>query len=123
MALVSLAVMLSAIPLYGLIRLDYLPANADEGEFDVRVSAPQGTSLAGMDGIMNDIVAEVRAVPGVRMVLSTAGGGWIGGVSEGRAYVQLAPHGERIFSLSRLLASIAGGIRSPRFAGTAPSLQ
>jgi len=30
-ALVSVAVMLSTIPLYGLIRLDYLPANADEG--------------------------------------------------------------------------------------------
>ncbi len=121
--LVSLGVMLSAIPLYGLIRLDYLPANADEGEFDVRVSAPQGTSLAGMDGIMNDIVAEVRAVPGVRMVLSTAGGGWIGGVSEGRAYVQLAPHGERIFSLSRLLASTAGGNPLEAFRGNRSQLE
>jgi len=122
-ALVSLAVMLSAIPLYGLIRLDYLPANADEGEFDVRVSAPQGTSLAGMDGIMNDIVAEVRAVPGVRLVLSTSGGGWIGGVSEGRAYVQLAPHGERIFSLSRLLASTAGGNPLAAFRGNRSQLE
>jgi len=121
-ALVSLAVMLSAIPLYGLIRLDYLPANADEGEFDVRVSAPQGTSLAGMDGIMNDIVAEVRAVPGVRMVLSTSGGGWIGGVSEGRAYVQLAPHGERIFSLTRLLASTAAGDPLAAFRGNRSQL-
>jgi HAE1 family hydrophobic/amphiphilic exporter-1 len=122
-ALVSLAVMLSAIPLYGMIRLDYLPANADEGEFDVRVSAPQGTSLAGMDGIMNDIVAEVRTVPGVRMVLSTAGGGWIGGVSEGRAYVQLAPHGERVFSLSRLLASTAGGNPLTAFRGNRSQLE
>ncbi|HEY5191093.1 MAG TPA: efflux RND transporter permease subunit, partial [Candidatus Deferrimicrobium sp.] len=78
-ALVSVAVMLSVIPLYGLIRQDYLPANADEGEFNVSVTAPQGTSLAGMDAIMNDIVAEIRIMPGVRMVLSTAGGGWIGG--------------------------------------------
>jgi HAE1 family hydrophobic/amphiphilic exporter-1 len=106
-ALVSVAVILSAVPLYGLIRQDYLPANADEGEFNVNVTAPQGTSLAGMDGIMNDIVAEIRAVPGVRMVLSTAGGGFIGGVSEGRAYIQLAPHGERVFSLSRLARSAA----------------
>jgi len=74
-ALVSVAVMLSTIPLYGVIRQDYLPANADEGEFNVSVAAPQGTSLAGMDGIMNDIIADIRTVPGVRMVLSTAGAG------------------------------------------------
>jgi HAE1 family hydrophobic/amphiphilic exporter-1 len=102
-ALLSLAVMLSVVPLYGVIRQDYLPADADEGEFTVSVTAPQGTSLASMDEIMNALVAEVRAVRGVRLVLSTAGGGWIGGVSEGRMYVQLQPHGQRVFSLSRLL--------------------
>jgi len=32
-----------------------------------------------MDGIMNDIIADIRTVPGVRVVLSTAGGGFIGG--------------------------------------------
>jgi HAE1 family hydrophobic/amphiphilic exporter-1 len=105
-ALVSLGVMLSVIPLYSLIRQDYLPANADEGEFIVGVTAPQGTSMASMDEIMNIVVGEVRSIPGVRLVLSTAGGGWIGGVSEGRAYVQLLPHGDRVFSLSRLARSI-----------------
>jgi HAE1 family hydrophobic/amphiphilic exporter-1 len=122
-ALVSVAVMLSAIPLYGLIRQDYLPANADEGEFNVNVTAPQGTSLAGMDGIMNDIVAEIRTVPGVRMVLSTAGGGWIGGVSEARAYIQLAPHGERVFSIFRLLRSAAAGDPLAAFRGNRSQLQ
>ncbi len=102
-ALLSLGVMLSVVPLYSVIRQDYLPANADEGEFTVSVTAPQGTSLASMDEIMNALVREVREVRGVRLVLSTAGGGWIGGVSEGRMYVQLQPHGERVFSISRLL--------------------
>ncbi|MBE0604648.1 MAG: efflux RND transporter permease subunit, partial [Deltaproteobacteria bacterium] len=73
-ALLSLGVMLSMIPLYGVIRQDYLPANADEGEFMVSVTAPQGTSLASMDGIMNALVREVRSTRGVRLVLSTAGG-------------------------------------------------
>jgi len=122
-ALVSVAVMLSAIPLYGLIRQDYLPANADEGEFNVNVTAPQGTSLAGMDGIMKDIVAEIRTVPGVRMVLSTAGGGWIGGVSEARMYIRLAPHEERVFSISRLLASTASGDPLAAFRGNRSQLQ
>ncbi|HSQ15296.1 MAG TPA: efflux RND transporter permease subunit, partial [Candidatus Binatia bacterium] len=122
-ALISLAVMLSAIPLYGVIRQDYLPANADEGEFNVNVTAPQGTSLAAMDGIMNDIVAEIRAVPGVRMVLSTAGGGFIGGVSEGRAYIRLAPHEERIFSLTRLARSAAALDPLAAFRGNRSQLQ
>jgi len=122
-ALVSVAVMLSAIPLYGLIRQDYLPANADEGEFNVIVTAPQGTSLAAMDGIMNDIVAEIRSVPGVRMVLSTAGGGFLGGVSDARAYIRLAPHGERVFSFSRLLRSAAGLDPLAAFRGNRSQLQ
>jgi HAE1 family hydrophobic/amphiphilic exporter-1 len=102
-ALLSLGVMLSVVPLYSVIRQDYLPADADEGEFTVSVVAPQGTSLASMDEIMNALVREVRDVRGVHLVLTSAGGGWIGGVSEGRMYVQLAPHGERVFSISRLL--------------------
>jgi HAE1 family hydrophobic/amphiphilic exporter-1 len=122
-AMVSVAVMLSAIPLYGLIRQDYLPANADEGEFNVNVTAPQGTSLAAMDGIMSDIVAEIRTVPGVRLVLSTAGGGFIGGVSDGRAYVRLAPHEERIFSLTRLARSAAGLDPLAAFRGNRSQLQ
>jgi HAE1 family hydrophobic/amphiphilic exporter-1 len=108
-ALFSLGVMLSAVPLYGLIRQDYLPGNVDEGEFFVTVSAPQSTSLGSMDDIMRAIADEVRSLAGVRLVLATAGGGFIGSVNEGRAYVQLAPHEERVFSLSRLVRGIVSG--------------
>jgi len=100
--LVSLAVILSTIPLYKLLKQDYLPGNVDEGEFNVNVTAPQGTSLAAMDEIMLAIGKEIRDVPGVRNVLTTAGGGFIGGVSEGRTYVRLAPHEERVFSIGLL---------------------
>ena len=31
-----------------------------------------------------------------------AGGGFIGGVNSGEAYVRIAPHEERLFSLDRL---------------------
>ncbi len=116
-AVVAVAVMGSAVPLYGLLRQDYLPANADEGEFNVGVSAPQGTSLASMDAIMRSIGDEIRTVPGVRLVLASAGGGFIGGVNEGRAYVGLAPHGERVFSASRLLRSVAAGDPLAAFRG------
>jgi HAE1 family hydrophobic/amphiphilic exporter-1 len=116
-AILSLCVILSAIPLYGAIRQDYLPANADEGEFFVTAVAPQGTSLASMDEILSAVAADVRAVPGVRTVLATAGGGFIGAVNEGRAYVRLAPHEERVFSVSRLARSLLRGDPMAAFRG------
>jgi HAE1 family hydrophobic/amphiphilic exporter-1 len=122
-ALISAGVILSAIPLYGMIRQDYLPANADEGEFFVTAVAPQGTSLASMDGILSAVSADVRAVPGVQRVLSTAAGGFLGAVNEGRAYVRLAPHGERVFSLSRLARSIFRGDPMAAFRGNRSQME
>ncbi|MBI5906330.1 MAG: efflux RND transporter permease subunit [Deltaproteobacteria bacterium] len=119
-AALSLGVVLSTVPLYRVIRQDYLPANADEGEFNISVSAPQGTSLASMDEILNAVMAEVRSIPGVAQVLSTAGGGFIGAVNEGRAYVRLKPHEERVFSVERLLKSLARGDPGAAFRGNRP---
>ena len=108
-SLISLAVIFSAVPLYKMLRQDYLPGNVDEGEFNVNVVAPQGTSLASMDEIMLAVYRELRSVPGVRMVLATAGGGFIGAVNEGRAYVRLTPHEDRVFSLGLLARKTLAG--------------
>lgn len=107
--LVSLAVILSTIPLYKAMRQDYLPVNVDEGEFNVNIRAPEGTSLASMNDIMLAVENELRSVSGVRLVLATVGGGFISGVNEGRAYVRLAPHEERVFSLGLLLRNTMAG--------------
>ena len=99
---ISAAVVLSSIPLYGVVRQEYIPTNVDEAEFDVNVTAPQGTSLAAMDEIMRAVENEIRAVPFVRLTLCDAGGGFISGVSGGGCYVRIAPHEERTWSLARL---------------------
>jgi len=104
-ALLSVAIILSMVPLYSVVKQDYLPSGTDEGEFNVTVVAPQGVSLASMDEIMSTLADEARSVYGVQMVLSTAGGGWIGGVSEGRMYVRMIPYEERVLSISRFLKS------------------
>ena len=95
-------VVLSSVPLYSLVRQEYIPSNVDEAEFDVNVTAPQGTSLAGMDAIMRAVENEIRGLPLVRLMLCDAGGGFISGVATGGCYVRIAPHEERIFSFSRL---------------------
>jgi HAE1 family hydrophobic/amphiphilic exporter-1 len=115
--LVGVGVVLSAWPLYGLIRQDYLPSGVDEGEFNVTVSGPQGASLAAMDDAMRRVEADLRAVPGVRLVLASVGGSFLGAVNEGRAYVRLAPHAERTFSVERLLRGLAAGDPGAAFRG------
>jgi len=74
-ALLSLVVILSAIPLYGTLRQDYLPANADEGEFNVSLSAAQGTSLAKMGETLRAAEREIRAVPGYASCWRRSGAG------------------------------------------------
>jgi HAE1 family hydrophobic/amphiphilic exporter-1 len=100
--LLAALIVLSSIPLYRQVQQEYIPSNVDEAEFDVSVTAPQGTSLASMDDIMRAVENEIRAVPLVRLLLCDAGGGFISGVSTGGCYVRIAPHQERVFSFGRL---------------------
>jgi len=106
---VAALVIASTFPLYSRVGQEYIPTNVDESEFDVRMSAPEGTSFAAMQATMKAIDQDLRATPGVRLVLTTAGSGFLGNVNQGRAYVRIAPHEERVFSLSRLWrAALAG---------------
>ncbi|MEO8504765.1 MAG: efflux RND transporter permease subunit [Acidobacteriota bacterium] len=97
-------VVLSSIPLYRVVRQEYIPTDVDEAEFDVNITAPEGTSIAAMDDTMRAVEGEVRSTPGVRLVLSSVGGGFLGNVNTGSAYVRIAPHEERLFSFGRLLS-------------------
>ena len=102
-AWIALAVMASAVPLYTLVRQEYIPSDVDEAEFEVNITAPEGASLAAMDEFMRAVETEIRATRGVSVVLTSVGGGFLGGVNQGGAYVRIAPHEERIFSPGRLL--------------------
>ncbi|HWM91638.1 MAG TPA: efflux RND transporter permease subunit [Thermoanaerobaculia bacterium] len=99
-------VMLSSIPLFKLVKVEYIPSDVDESEFEVNVNAPEGTNLAAMDDAMRSIEAELRQVPGVRTILANAGGGFLGGVNQGSVFVRIAPHEERKLSVSRFLAGL-----------------
>ncbi len=100
----ALLVVASSLPLYRLVKQEYVPSNTDEGEFDVYVTAPEGAALESMTQVALRIEEELRATRGVRLVLATAGGGgFMGSVNNARYYVRLAPHAERVFSWKRLL--------------------
>lgn len=99
----ALLVMASSVPLYQFVRQEYLPTNVDEGEFDVRVTAPEGTSLNAINQVALRIEEELRSTPGVRLVLASAGSGFLGSVNSASFFVQLTPHDERTFGWRRLL--------------------
>jgi HAE1 family hydrophobic/amphiphilic exporter-1 len=113
----SLVLIAASVPLYRALGKDYLPSGVDEAEFDVHVSAPEGTSLPAMDRLAQAVVQEIRAAPGVRLVLASVGGSFLGGVSEARMYVRIAPHEERTFSLTRLARGIVRGDPLEAFRG------
>jgi HAE1 family hydrophobic/amphiphilic exporter-1 len=104
---VAALVALSAIPLYGIVRQEYIPSDVDEAEFEMNVTAPEGTSITAMNEAMTAVEQEVRATRGVQIVLASVGGSFLGAVNMGNVYVRIAPHEERVLSFTRLVKSIA----------------
>jgi hydrophobic/amphiphilic exporter-1 (mainly G- bacteria), HAE1 family len=105
-AIVAVAVVLGGYPAYQLVRQEFVPSDVDEAEFEMNIVAPEGTSTGAMDEIMRTVESEVRSVPGVTTMLTSVGGGPAGSVNEGQAYVRIAPHEERVFSLARFARGI-----------------
>jgi HAE1 family hydrophobic/amphiphilic exporter-1 len=107
--LLAAGVLWSAVPLYGAVAQEYTPTDVDEAEFEVNVTGPEGVSVTAMDAAMREVEDVLRATPGVRTVLATVGGSFLGQVNSGSAYVRIAPHEERLFSLGRLFAATLRG--------------
>ncbi|HRK31398.1 MAG TPA: efflux RND transporter permease subunit [Tepidisphaeraceae bacterium] len=108
-AIVAVGIIATAWPLFKLVPQGFLPQGADEAEFEIRVTGPESASYAAMDVVMQQVEADLRAVPEVRTVLATVGGGFIGGVNQGEAYVRIAPHEERVWSVSRFIKGVFAG--------------
>lgn len=108
-ACLALGVMFTSFPLYALVKQEYIPSDVDEAEFDVNVTGPERVSLAAMDEVMQAVTADLQATPGVRLVLTSIGGNFLGSLNQGRTYVRIAPHEERLFSVTRLWKSLLRG--------------
>jgi HAE1 family hydrophobic/amphiphilic exporter-1 len=114
---VSIAVIVSNIPLHSIVRQDYIPLNVDESEFEVRLEARQGSSLRSMRETIDLVERELRQVDGVRRVLTTVGTRSFGDVNRAGIYVQLQDSSERTFSLERLFSGLLAGDPASAFRG------
>ena len=101
-ALIALGTVLTSIPLYRAVKQEFIPTNVDEAEFEVSVSGPEGTNLAVMNETVSAMEKDILETPGVRLVMASAGGGFLGGVNQGDMYIRIAPHEERILSFTKL---------------------
>ncbi len=116
-SVLAIAVVLSSVPLYKAAKQEFIPSNVDEAEFEVNINGPEGTSLAVMNEGMLAIEKELMETPGVRLVLASAGGSFLGGVNTGGAYVRIAPHEERTLSFTKFWNSLKAGNPFKAFRG------
>ncbi len=116
-AVIAIAVIASSVPLYRLVKQEYIPTDVDEAEFDVNISAPEGISLGSLNQIMLSVEKELQTTPGVTLVLSSTGGGFLGSVNQGSAYVRIEPHEKRVFSIDRLWQGLLKGDPMAAFRG------
>src|SRR5258706_6686444 len=98
----AVLVMASSVPLYRIVRQEYIPTNVDESEFEMSVFGPEGASLASMEDVLARIEKELFALPGVEHVLCTTGAGFLGTINISSIFVRIADIEQRAFSPTRL---------------------
>jgi HAE1 family hydrophobic/amphiphilic exporter-1 len=113
-----IATIAANVPLYHLVKQDYIPTDVDESEFEARITAPEGVSIASMEAMIDAVEPQVLAIPGVNHALTTIGAGG-GGRSANSAsmYVRLDDIEHRSFSFKRLWDALRAGDASQAFAG------
>ena len=116
-ALIAIVTVLTSVPLYRAVKQEFIPTNVDEAEFEVSVNGPEGTNLAVMNQVITAMEKDILETPGVRLVLSSVGGSFLGGVNQGSAYVRIAPHEERILSFSKFWTKLKEGHPLDAFRG------
>ena len=115
--LLCLATILANIPLYKLVKQDYIPTNVDESEFEISVNTKEGTSIRSMNEAMQRVEEMVRTVDGVELILASVGTRGFGGVNSGSVFVRLTESHLRTFSFSRLFYGILNWAPSQAFEG------
>jgi HAE1 family hydrophobic/amphiphilic exporter-1 len=87
---ISLLVFGSTFVLSPLVGRSFLP-NEDQGEFQLTVDAPEGTSLQGMEKMLNALTPKLMALEGVAHVMPTI----FERVNHSHIFVELKPVSER----------------------------
>ncbi|MEO7652678.1 MAG: efflux RND transporter permease subunit, partial [Bryobacteraceae bacterium] len=113
----ALVVMASSVPLYRIVRQEYLPTNVDESEFELSINSPEGATLASVEQVLARIEQDLFSLPGVQHVLFSTGGSYLGAVNSSQAFVRIADIEDRVLSPSRLWNKLIAGKPMEAFQG------
>jgi HAE1 family hydrophobic/amphiphilic exporter-1 len=107
MVIYGVGIMISMVPLFMFLGKDFMPAD-DTGQYQINITAPEGTSLALMKQVFAQVETETRQLPSVKNILSSIGtgtGGHFGGASanEGYVLVELADLKDRDLPMQKLM--------------------
>ncbi len=116
-AILAVIIVGSSYFLYQMVPLEYTPNNVDESEFQVGITAPEGTGLTAMDEAMKAVENEIKEVKGVKLQLTTVGGGFLGSINTGNIYIQMEPHDGRTASITRFFKGLFKGDPGEAFRG------
>ncbi|CAN5454076.1 efflux RND transporter permease subunit [soil metagenome] len=101
----------SIVPLYKYVGMAFLP-DEDESLYQINLRAPQGTSLAATQSILERIARDVREqLPGVKNTVVFAGMGRGGGPNNGTVNVSLEPVEARKQSQADLINQTRGLVK------------
>ncbi len=110
-----LIVIASIWPLYKYVGYNFLP-DEDESAFQISLRAPQGTSLAATQSILDRIARDVREqIPGVQNTLALAGSGGRSGPNSGSVNVSLKPVKDRDASQTELIQQTRAMIQKRKY--------
>jgi len=116
-ALFSVAVVATSYPIAKHVKMEYMPGQVDEAEFELFVNAPQTANARVMDELLTSIDRDLAALPAIRTRLISSGAGFFGAVSSATGFIRIAPHEERTLSLTRLVRAVSAGDPASAFRG------
>jgi hydrophobic/amphiphilic exporter-1 (mainly G- bacteria), HAE1 family len=122
-AVVAVLVLASSVPLFMAANKNFLPQD-DQGEFEINLRAPEGTSLEGTEIIANRIATAIRErIPEVDYTLATIGGDQSKTRNLASVYVRLKPLHARTRDQFQLMGIIRSDVLPPLATGLRTSVQ
>ncbi|HNY40685.1 MAG TPA: efflux RND transporter permease subunit [Bryobacteraceae bacterium] len=100
--MLSILIVASTVPMISSMGVDFLPVE-DQGEFEVTVRAPVGSSLEGTQEVMARVEKDLEVIPGVRDKLTLIGADQRKQVDRGSILVTLVDVSERKQSQRQLM--------------------
>ena len=105
--------MLAMVPtLMGHVRKNFLPDD-DQSEFEIKVRAPEGTSLEATFVILDGIARKVRDLNGVDYTLTSVADDDQRIANSGTVYVRMAPLGQRRFDQFEMMNYVREEVLPP----------